>query len=189
VRLIAGKFKGRSLASPASDAIRPTSDRNRENLFNILEYGHSVDFAHCRVLDMFAGTGALGLESLSRGAMSAVFVEKSASARALIRQNIENLALEGKTSILRRDATGLGNVGRLLPFNLVFADPPYGQGLGEQALTSALEGGWLSDGAIVVLEESAAATISLPTAFTLRDERQYGASCLRFYTVSAHSNL
>jgi len=183
MRIIAGKFKGRSLASPLNDAIRPTSDRNRESLFNILKFGMGVVFDENRVLDLFAGTGALGFEALSRGAAQAVFVEKSPAARALIQQNIENFSLQSQTRILRRDATDIGKIARLRPFNLIFADPPYGQGLGEKALVSALEGGWLSDNAIVILEEVTTATIILPPCFICRDERRYGNSILRFYEM------
>jgi len=188
MRIIAGKFKGRALASPLDDAIRPTSDRNRENLFNILENGKDIILARARVLDLFAGTGALGLEALSRGATAAFFVEKSPTARALIQQNIETFSLQGQARILRRDATDLGSIGRMLPFNLIFADPPYGQGLGEKALMSALEGGWLADDATLILEEATATTITLPTHFICQDTRHYGHSTLRFYKVKAFGN-
>jgi len=181
MRIIAGKFKGRMLVSPTSETVRPTSDRNRESLFNILEYGVGIDFHRTRVLDLFAGTGALGIEALSRGASAAVFVEQAVKARAIIHQNIEALALEGCARILRRDATDLGDIGRLQPFNLVFADPPYAQGLGDKALANALAGGWLAGGATLVLEESRAATLSLPVAFERLDERYYGSTCLYFY--------
>jgi len=183
MRIIAGKFKGRVLVSPRNISTRPTSDRNRESLFNILEHGQDVHFDSVRVLDLFAGTGALACEALSRGAKSAVLVEQSAAARAIIHQNIEALALEGVARILRRDATDLGSIGRLKPFNLIFADPPYGQGLGDKALISAFEGGWLAADAVVVLEESATAIVTLPPAFGLLDKRVYGSSCLHLYKI------
>jgi len=183
MRIIAGKFKGRTLVTPIDQSIRPTSDRARESLFNILENGHGLNFDGCRVLDLFAGTGAVGIEALSRGAGVVTFVEQSAAARALIHQNIEALALEGQTRILRRDATDLGSVGRIQPFNLVFADPPYNQGLGDKALISALKGGWLASRAILVLEENVKARIALPASLICQDERPYGDTILRFYRI------
>jgi len=188
MRIIAGKFKGRTLFSPTDSTIRPTSDRNRETLFNILTNRYKLAFNQCRVLDLFAGTGALGFEALSRGAISATFVEKSAAARAIIHRNIEALSVEGVTRILRRDAQDLGSIGRLLPFNLVFVDPPYAQTLGEKALISAYEGGWLTKDTLIILEEDISAAITLAPAFCLQDERCYGRSTLRFYTVSTHKN-
>jgi len=189
MRIIAGKFKGRTLATPTDGATRPTSDRNRESLFNILENRHEIAFEQCRVLDLFAGTGALGLEALSRGARSATFVENSAAARAIIRSNIEILAVEGMSRILRRDATDLGSVGRMSCFNLVFVDPPYGQGLGEKALIKAQAGGWLSQDATLILEESAGVTIALPAIFALQDKRVYGRSVLYFYKIDTENAL
>jgi len=186
MRIIAGKFKGRPLASPPDEKTRPTSDRTRESLFNILENGLGLVFEQCRVLDLFAGTGALGLEALSRGAISAVFVEQSPIARAVIQQNIEAFALQGRTRILRRDATNLGNIGRMQPFDLVFVDPPYGQGLGEKALSCALAGGWLVADATLILEEAATSTVQSPIGFILQDERHYSSSSLYFYKTRAN---
>ena len=175
MRIVAGRFKGRPLATPKSDAIRPTSDRVRESLFNILSHGIE-EFAveGARVLDLFAGTGALGLEAVSRGAASCLFVEEDAEARGLIRSNVEALALTGITKLFRRDATHLGPAGKMGQFDLVLLDPPYGEGLGEAALASAIEGGWLAPGAVVVLEERASVTVSLPPALALLDRRVYG---------------
>lgn len=175
MRIVAGRFKGRGLATPTSDAIRPTSDRVRESLFNILSHGiedFSVEGA--RVLDLFAGTGALGIEAISRGAASCLFVEEEAEARGLIRTNVEALALTGITKLFRRDATNLGPAGKMGQFDLVLLDPPYGKGLGEAALTSAIEGGWLAPRAVVVLEERATTTVTLPTELALLDRRIYG---------------
>jgi 16S rRNA (guanine966-N2)-methyltransferase len=130
------------------------------------------------VLDLFAGTGALGIEALSRGAAHALFVETSVEGRGLIRTNMEAFGLNGVARILRRDATALGNAGTIAPFDLVFLDPPYGKGLGEKALASAAAGGWLKPGALCVLEERASAAIALPTGFQLREERDSGDSQL-----------
>ena len=137
MRVVGGRFRGRPLAGPRTDAIRPTSDRLRESLFNILSHGYDLPRAETRVLDLFAGTGALGIEALSRGAASALFVESGVEGRGIIRANMETLGLNGVAKILRRDATDLGIAGTIAPFDLVFLDPPYGKGLGEKALASA----------------------------------------------------
>ena len=156
VRIVGGEFRGRPLATPRSDAIRPTTDRTREALFNILAHRFADRLDGARVLDLFAGTGALGLEALSRGASFCLFIEESAEGRGLIRDNVENFGLTGRSKIFRRDATALGEAGTMQPFGLLFADPPYGKGLGERALHSAQEGGWLLPGALCVVEEAAA---------------------------------
>ncbi len=179
MRIVAGRLKGRTLLGPKSDAIRPTSDRLRETVFNVLHHGlgkHGVDDAitNARVLDLFAGTGALALEALSQGASFGVMVDEGTEARGLLRHNVESLGLGGITRILRRDATKLGPVAPFEPFNLVFLDPPYGKGLGEKALHSALTGGWLVPGAIVVLEERADIAVDLPQGLLLLDKRKGG---------------
>src|SRR3712207_5221348 len=133
-----------------------------------------------RVLDLFAGTGALGLEALSRGAAFALFVEEGVEGRGLIRRNVEALGLTGRTRLFRRDATRLGPAGNIPPFHLVFCDPPYGRGLGERALASAAEGGWIAPGGIVVLEEDAAARVELSPAFAVLERREAGGSQLLF---------
>jgi 16S rRNA (guanine966-N2)-methyltransferase len=184
VRIVGGEFRGRALAAPAGRAIRPTSDRLRETLFDILAHRYGAPAPGARVLDLFAGTGALGLEALSRGAGWCLFVEESVEGRALIRRNIEALGVIGRTRIFRRDATRLGAAGTLEPFGLAFADPPYGKGLGEQALASAAAGGWLSAGAMVVREESAAAEVATPEGFRLEDRRAVGDSSLRFFSFA-----
>lgn len=181
VRIVGGEFGGRSLAAPRSDRVRPTSDRSRESLFNILDHGFAGAVAKARVLDLFAGTGALGLEALSRGAHSTCFVEEAAEARALIQRNIETFGLQGRTRILRRDATRLGEAGRIEPFDLVFADPPYGKGLGERALRAAADGGWLKKGALVVLEERAGIAPDLSPAFSSCESRRFGDTMIHFY--------
>src|SRR5579884_3457973 len=137
MRVVGGRLRGRNLASPASREIRPTADRLRESLFNILSHAYGDPIAGARVLDLFAGTGALGIEALSRGAAFALFVDDGVEARALLRQNTEALGLGGVSRIFRRDATKLGPAHPLEPFSLVFLDPPYGQGLAEKALVSA----------------------------------------------------
>jgi len=185
VRIVGGRFRGSRLASPGDRAIRPTSDRVREAVFNIILHGSdNFEIAGARVLDLFAGTGALGLEALSRGAGHALFVETSAAARGLIRANAEQLDLMGEARIFRRDACRLGEAGRIAPFDLVFVDPPYGRGLGEQALESAHAGNWIADNALVVIEEATASAFARPDGFILLDERQYGETVVRFLRLS-----
>ncbi len=173
MRVVGGRLRGRAIASPASQAIRPTQDRLRESLFNILmhAYGNPVDGA--RVLDLFAGTGALGIEAVSRGAAFALFVDNGAEARALLRKNVEALGLGGATKVYRRDATHLGPAHPLEPFSLVFLDPPYGQGRAERALASLRDGGWLTPDALVVVEESRAAGFIAPDGFEEFERRAY----------------
>lgn len=179
MRIVGGRLRGRALAAPKDAAVRPTSDRVRESLFNILEHGiddFEIDGAH--VLDLFAGTGALGLEALSRGAAQAVFVDNAAASRALLQENIQALGLGGIASIFRRSALDLGAAYRKLTFQLVFADPPYGQGLAEQALAAAISHGWLADGAVIVIEESADVDVDWPAGCEALDQRTYGGTCI-----------
>lgn len=180
MRVVGGDLRGRALATPRDHAIRPTTDRAREAVFNVLahRFGDSLDGA--RVLDLFAGTGALGIEALSRGASYCVFIEESAEGRGLIRTNVESFGLTRRTKIFRRDATGLGDAGTMAPFGLVFADPPYGKGLGELALRSARAGGWLAPGALCVVEETASVAFEPGPGFTVLDERSYGETVVRF---------
>ncbi|MFZ1814652.1 MAG: 16S rRNA (guanine(966)-N(2))-methyltransferase RsmD [Rhizobiaceae bacterium] len=181
MRIVGGRFRGRSLATPRTDAIRPTSDRTRESLFNIL--ANRIDYDRLRVIDLFAGTGALGLEALSRGAASALFVENSAEGRALLRTNIEALQLSGVARMFRRDATDMGAPGTMEPFGLAFADPPYGKQLGEAAAASLLAGGWLVPGALLVLEErSDVLPATLPGYLSL-DRRTFGDTSIGFFGV------
>ncbi len=180
MRIVGGDLRGRPLATPRSSAIRPTTDRTREAVFNVLAHRFPEKLAGARVLDLFAGTGALALEALSRGAAYAGFVEESTEGRGLIRTNVEAFGLTGRTKIFRRDATALGEAGTLGPFGLVFADPPYGKGLGERALQSARNGGWLSPGALCVLEEAASAPFAPGPGFAVMDERSYGETVIRF---------
>jgi len=180
LRIVAGKFRGKALLSPSDDSIRPTSDRARESVFNILASRISVHLDGLKVLDLFAGTGALGLEALSRGASSAVFVDISAEARGIIRDHIQEFGIAGIAKLLRRDATELGLAGTLGPFDLVFLDPPYGKGLGEQALVSLKAGNWLAKDATIVLEESSDVELALPEGFSIDDRREYGAAAVHF---------
>lgn len=184
MRVVGGELRGRALAAPETDAIRPTSDRARQALFNIIEHRHPGRLAGARVFDLFAGTGALGIEALSRGAAHCLFVEDAADARALIRRNVEALGLAGRTRIYRRDATTLGAAGTISPFDLVFADPPYGRHLAEKALEAALRGGWLAPGVLCVVEEAATARFSPGDAFVIADERSYGDTVLRFLELA-----
>lgn len=182
MRIVGGNHKGARLAAPSSREIRPTSDRTREALFNILAHGlEGFALEDVRVLDLFAGTGALGLEALSRGAGFALFIDNDADARGLIRRNVETLNLTGCTKIWRRDATKPGDVGTLTPFDLIFADPPYRKGMGEVALAAAQEGGWIADDAIVVLEEDASSEIDEIDGLIRVNTRIYGDTQLAFF--------
>ncbi|WP_170370268.1 16S rRNA (guanine(966)-N(2))-methyltransferase RsmD [Ruegeria arenilitoris] len=173
MRIIAGDFRGRALASvgkgDAGSHLRPTTDRVRESLFNVLN--HLIDFDGLRVLDLFAGTGALGLEALSRGAAHVTFVDDGRVAQGLIRKNIDLTRSADRTALIRRDATRLGDNPRE-PFDLICLDPPYGKEMGQKALAAALKGGWLADDALVVWEENA--PMAAPEGFTLHDARKYG---------------
>ena len=182
MRIVGGRFKGRTLQSPATQAVRPTSDRLRESLFNILTHWNGRDaVAGSRVIDLFAGTGALGLEALSRGASFGLFVDDGSEARALLRENIQTLGLAGSTRIFRRDATKLGAV-VTEPFTLALLDPPYAQGLAGAALESLESGGWLAPGALVIVEEAVGVAFTVPATLTAVDNRQQGDSHLHVFT-------
>ena len=181
MRIVGGQFRGRALATPGDDRTRPTSDRVRESMFNILAHGvPGFALDGVRVLDLFAGTGALGVEALSRGAAYCLFVEEDAQARGTIRRNVETFGLSGITKIFRRDATTLGPAENRGSFGLVFLDPPYGKGLGERALASAAAGAWLAPDAIAVIEERKGATITLPAGFAALDQRTWGDTQVLF---------
>jgi len=173
MRVVGGELKGRSIVAPASRDIRPTADRLRESVFNILVHAYDDPFQDARVLDLFAGTGALGIEAISRGAMFALFVDNGAEARALLRNNVEALALGGVTKVYRRDATDLGPAHPMEPFSLVFLDPPYGQGLAEKALASLRDGGWLKPNALLVVEEAKVAAFAAPDGYKELERRAY----------------
>jgi 16S rRNA (guanine966-N2)-methyltransferase len=182
MRIVGGQFKGRAIAAPAGHDTRPTSDRAREAMFNILAHAQwSAGIVGRRVLDLFAGSGALGLEAMSRGAAFALFVETDAGARGAIRDNVEALGLFGATRIHRRDATDLGvkPAGLGEPFDLVFLDPPYGKGLGETAMARLAPGGWIGPDALIVFECGADESPSTPD-FERLDTRDYGAAKVLF---------
>lgn len=181
MRIVGGTFRGRVLATPRSDDIRPTTDRTRESLFNILGHGYPEHLQDARVLDLFAGTGAVGLEAISRGARAALFVEQGVEGRGLIHTNIEAFGLQGRAKIFRRDATALGAVGTMEPFDLLFADPPYGRGLGEKALDAAATGGWLVPGALAILEEHADVVPAVADRFAFLEVRTFGDTRMHFY--------
>ena len=175
MRIVSGKYRGRAIASSEHAGLRPTSDRVRESLFNILAHGiEGFNLDGARVIDLFAGTGALGLEAISRGAGYCLFVEDGPESRGLIRTNVEAFGLTGVTRIFRRDATDLGLAGTMAPFSLAFLDPPYSKGLGEKALVSLSDGNWLVPGALIVLEERASVEVVWPAGFTEFDKRIYG---------------
>src|SRR5882762_6276869 len=173
MRVVGGRLKGRNLASPSSRDIRPTADRLREAVFNILTHAYGDAVTGARVLDLFAGTGALGLEAISRGAAFALFVDDGAQARALLRENVQALGLAAITRIFRRDATRLGPAHPVEPFSLIFLDPPYGKGLAEKALESAHAGGWLTREALIAVEESVEAAFKAPERFEELERRKY----------------
>jgi 16S rRNA (guanine966-N2)-methyltransferase len=174
MRIVGGRLKGRSLKGPASDTIRPTSDRLRETIFNILRHSHDDPVAGVRVLDLFAGTGAMAIEALSRGAREARLIDTGIEAHALIRANLEALGLTASASLLRRDATKLGKAQLGECFGLAFLDPPYGKGLVPPALEALRKGAWLETDALLVIEEARDADIVLPEGFALIEARAYG---------------
>jgi 16S rRNA (guanine966-N2)-methyltransferase len=185
MRIVAGKFRGKTLLSPEDGSIRPTADRVRESIFNILASRLGPVLEGRRVLDLFAGTGAMGLEALSRGAAQVIFVDTGAEARGLIRDHIEAFGAGGVAKLLRRDATALGPAGTMGPVDLVFLDPPYGKGLGERALVALRDGGWLRPDTLLVLEEGADLPVTLPGGFALEDRREYGAAAIHVISVVA----
>jgi 16S rRNA (guanine966-N2)-methyltransferase len=181
MRIVGGRLRGRTLLTPSSRAIRPTSERLRESIFDILEHRFSGQVNGARVVDLFAGTGALAIEALSRGARFALFVDNGAEARALLRANVEALALGGVTRIWRADATKLGSAPAGGPFALAFLDPPYGEGFAAPALASLVEGGWLEPNALCVVEEAAKAEVVAPIGLALIDERVYGDTRIEIF--------
>ncbi|MBV1705923.1 MAG: 16S rRNA (guanine(966)-N(2))-methyltransferase RsmD [Hyphomicrobiales bacterium] len=184
MRIVGGALRGRPLQAPSGREIRPTSDRLRESLFNILQHRYDFDFEGAFIVDIFAGTGALGLEALSRGAAFALFVDSGADARALLRHNIEALGQGGKSRIFRRDATQPGTAPPGQTFDLALLDPPYGAGLADPCLAGLADGGWLKPGALVVVEETADAVIDAPPSLELQETRPFGATALHFFRFS-----
>jgi 16S rRNA (guanine966-N2)-methyltransferase len=173
MRVVGGRLRGRNIASPSTQEIRPTADRLRESVFNILMHAYDDPIGDARVLDLFAGTGALGIEAISRGAKFVLFVDSGAEARALLRNNVESLGLGGVTKVYRRDATNPGPAHPVEPFALAFLDPPYGKGLAEKSLAALRDGGWLVPGALVVVEEAKAAGFAAPDAYEELERRAY----------------
>ena len=173
MRVVGGRLRSRPIAGPKGPGLRPTADRLREALFNILMHAYGDAVTGARVLDLFAGTGALGIEAISRGAAFVQFVDDGVEARALLRNNTESLGLGGVSRIFRRDATKLGPAHPMEPFSLVFLDPPYGKGLAEKALASAREGGWLTPQALIVVEEATDAGFKAPEGFEELERRAY----------------
>ncbi|MDD9910396.1 MAG: 16S rRNA (guanine(966)-N(2))-methyltransferase RsmD [Ahrensia sp.] len=185
MRIVGGRLRGRRLATPTSQAIRPTTDRIRESLFNILESAHRDRLTGARVLDVFAGTGALGIEAISRGAQFALFMDSAVQARALLRRNIDDLRLGGTIQIHKRDALRPGRCHPREPFDLVFADPPYGKGLGEQALAALRRGGWFANETLIVLEEEKGALPSTLDGLRQMDRRDFGSTSIGFFENAA----
>jgi 16S rRNA (guanine966-N2)-methyltransferase len=186
VRIIGGRLKGRTLAPVPGLDTRPTTDRVRESIFNIVLHGiEDFTIEGARVLDLFAGTGAMGLEALSRGATFCQFVEESTAARAAIRKNAETLGLLGRCKIWRRDATRLGPCAPQPPYSLIFADPPYGLGLSSLVLQSIVEGGWASPGALIAVEERAEVDVAVPSGLAVASERAYGDTQVVFLRRAA----
>jgi len=183
MRIVGGRLKGRVLTAPSSRAIRPTSERLRESIFDILEHRFPGHIEGARVVDLFAGSGALAIEALSRGARFALLIDNGA--RALIRANVDAFALGGMTRIWRADATRLGSAPAGGPFALAFLDPPYGQGLAGPALASLIEGGWLEPDALLVVEEAAKAEIAVPAGLASVDERTYGDTRIAIFQARA----
>ncbi len=180
MRIVGGRFGGRPLRGPTSSTIRPTSDRLRESLFNILQHGYGDPVPGGRVIDLFAGTGALALEALSRGASFALMVDDGAEARALIRDNVERLGLGGATRVFRRDARKLGPAPVGPPFTLAFLDPPYDRGLAPLALAALRDGQWLGRNALVVVEEAADVALDAPDGYEILERRDFGDTALAF---------
>src|SRR3954454_1982980 len=180
MRIVGGRLRGRALAAPKSQNVRPTADRLRESLFNILVHAYGDPITDARVLDLFAGTGALGLEAMSRGAAFALFIDDGAEARALMRENVTTLGLGGTTRIFRRDATLLGPAHPIEPFALALLDPPYGHGLAERALASSRAGGGVTADELVVDEEAADAGFKAAQGFEELERRTYDDTELIF---------
>lgn len=186
MRITGGRFGGRRIAAPGDSRLRPTSDKVRQAVFNILahkDFGAGFALEGARVIDLFAGTGAMGLEALSNGARFCLFVDNDTDSRALLRENVESLALTGATKIWRREATRLGPIppGAGGPFDLAFLDPPYRKNLVEPALVSLREGGWLAPSALLVIEHALDETIGESSGFETLDRRSYGDTAVEFF--------
>jgi 16S rRNA (guanine966-N2)-methyltransferase len=189
MRIVGGSFRGRSIIAPKGMDTRPTTDQVRESLFNILSHDDETELEGARIVDLFAGSGSLGLEAISRGAAYCLFVEEAAAARAAIRENIDALGLFGQTRLHRRSATALGKMPASAggPFTLAFLDAPYDKGFTEPALTGLHQGGWFSPNALCIVEQHKRETPALPDSFTEQDRRVYGDTQIGFlrYSVDA----
>ena len=189
MRIVGGSFRGRTILAPPGRSVRPTSEKARQAIFNILEHhDFDLDFSleSARVIDLFAGSGALGLEALSRGAAHALFVETDTEAAQLVQKNIDALGLTSNARVLRRNATRLTSRSATdgSPFDLAFLDAPYGSRLTELALNSLREGGWLAPDALLVVESAKREQFAAPAGFKLLDERTYGAACIRLLRLA-----
>lgn len=183
MRIVAGSLKGRTIVAPDGQGTRPTSDRARQAIFNVLEHAAwSEPLEGMRVIDLYAGSGALGFEAISRGAAFGLFVETDDEARGAIRENADAYGLMGRTRVHRRSATDLGpRPGPIAEaFDLAFLDPPYGKGLGEQTLLKLLEGLWLKPGALVVFERGSDEPEIDTPGYERLDARDYGAARVLF---------
>jgi 16S rRNA (guanine966-N2)-methyltransferase len=182
VRIVSGRWKGKALVAPTGDTTRPTSDRARQAVFNIIEHAPwSAGLRDARVLDLFAGTGALGLEALSRGASSCLFLDTDPAARAALMTNIEACSAQGITRVWKRDAACLDPMAPNAngPFDLVFVDPPYSKGLDEAAL-AGLANGWLAPNGVIMLERGRGDGPLVAPNFAVLDTRDYGAAQVVF---------
>ena len=187
MRITGGQFRGRALAEPPDNRVRPTSDKVRQAIFNILAHNDfGFDIAGAKIVDLFAGTGALGLEALSRGAAFCMFVDDSAESRALIRRNVEALNLTGASKIWRRDARDLGPLGAGAggPFDLAFLDAPYRTGLTSPALASLRGGGWLAPAAVAVVETAADEALEAE-GWRVLDRRSHGETAVHIFAASS----
>lgn len=190
MRIVAGQYRGRAIVTPEGQNTRPTSDRARQAIFNVLEHAPWAEGLHeARVIDLYAGSGALGFEALSRGAAFCLFVDTDDGARGAIRENMDAYGLFGRCRVHRRSATDLGprpgSAGEA--FTLAFLDPPYAKGLGEQTLARLLEGGWLASGAIVVFERGSDEPEIDTPGYERLDARDYGAARVLFLRASGTS--
>ncbi|WP_395445030.1 16S rRNA (guanine(966)-N(2))-methyltransferase RsmD [Caulobacter sp. UC70_42] len=186
MRIVSGQYRGKAIVAPPGEATRPTSDRARQAVFNILEHAAWAPELHgARVIDVFAGSGALGLEALSRGASFCLFVETDDAARGAIRENIDAMHLFGVTRVHRRDATNLGPrpASAGTPFDIAFLDPPYAKGLGEKAVAELRAHGWLAPGAILMFERGRGEIDPVLEGFEQIDARDYGAARVLFYKL------
>ncbi|ACT56878.1 16S rRNA (guanine(966)-N(2))-methyltransferase RsmD [Candidatus Liberibacter asiaticus] len=184
IRIIGGKFQRRLLHTPQNRSIRPSDSRTKKALFDILTHVYPVFLDSTRMLNIFAGTGSVGFEALSRGCHYVLFVDNNSESIRLIRRNSELLGVEKNCNIFFRDVLRLGKIGNISPFQLVYLDPPYGQGLAQQALAIIDKEGWLEPNALVIIEEYAGTCISVGAAFHFLQERKYGDTKIYFFSYN-----